>query len=134
MYFMRKLCVMLLLVFCWIGCGSVNAEGITPFYRDIASSKASLTVTNKVATCTSAIKAKDADNIIEVTMILRKESSGSWVDIKKWTGTGKKNVRISRNFSLSSSGKYRVIARGTVKDPQGKVLEKISVNSSIVTV
>jgi hypothetical protein len=110
-----------------------HAEGITPFSRDIKSAKATLTIQGTVAECNSFIYANATNSRIEFTMYLRKESSGRWIDVKKWTISGIRTVNLKRTYTVSSPGKYRVVARGTVKDPAGKVLEKISVNSSIVT-
>lgn len=109
------------------------AENIRPFYQHTAYANTTLTLKGKVATCVGTFKAKDANSIIDLTVFLRKESGGRWINVKSWSTKGVKNAMLTRSVTLSSSGKYRVVARGTVKDPAGKVLEKISVNSSIVT-
>lgn len=129
---MKKFFVALLLMSFMSISGTATAEGITPFYRDIATVKAKLVAKNKTAICIGLLEAKDSNNIIELTVVLRKDNNGSWRDIKKWTITGKKSVSINKSYVVPSSGKYRVIARGSVKTPSGNVLEKISVNSSIV--
>ena len=129
---MKRIGLTLLLTLCLMGYGISHAEGITPFSRDITSARALLTIEKNVATCVGMISAKDPNNFLELTLILRKETNGRWIDVKKWTSNNKGRINLKRTYTISS-GKYRVIARGSVKTPSGNVLEKISVNSSIVT-
>lgn len=123
---MKRFKTMLAIVLCTIACtagvpvharhlphppiAALNNAIITPFYTYIISVYSNLSISSGVAAVSAQITAnRNSTNKVYISMTLqRKNSSGSWSDVKSWSSTFNNYTgSLSKTHSISK-GTYRV--------------------------
>ncbi len=104
-----------------------NSGGIQPYYVNISKVSAGLKITGNTAYCLAEVFAKKVC-FVNVTMRLQKKENGSWQTKSSWIESSTSGSKMmSKSFTLSSKGTYRVYVIATVEG------EQVPCESNIVT-
>jgi hypothetical protein len=105
-----------------------SGRGIQPYYINVSNIAAGLKITGNTAYCLAEVYAKKPC-FINVVMRLQKKESGSWQTKSSWVESAANagGKSLSKSFTLSSKGTYRVYVIATVEG------EQVPCESNIVT-
>lgn len=104
-----------------------NAGGIQPYYLNVSNIAAGLKIEGNTAYCLAEVFAKKV-TFVNVVMRLQRKESGSWNTKASWVASSTSGSKtMSKSFTLSSRGTYRVYVIGTVGG------EEVTCTSNIVT-
>ncbi|MCI9491537.1 MAG: hypothetical protein HFH42_00125 [Lachnospiraceae bacterium] len=104
-----------------------NSGGIQPYYIYISNIAAGLKIEGNTAYCLSEVFAKKVC-FVNLTMRLQRKENGSWQTKSSWVESSTSGSKtMSKSFTLSSRGTYRVYAIATVEG------EQVTCESNIVT-
>ncbi len=104
-----------------------NTGGIQPRYVNTLNIAAGLKISGSTAYCLAEVFAKKVC-FVNVTMRLQKKENGSWQTKSSWIESSTSGSKMmSKSFTLSSKGTYRVYVIATVEG------EQVPCESNIVT-
>lgn len=115
---------LVLLVLCVLPTKAQAAEEIVPFYDNINSVYAYLSIDEStgIASCTGMMSAKNFYPV-SVTMNLQRLSNGFWETLYTWSDSGTWSVTCDGYYAVYSGYSYRVIVQGYVYDSAGNIIE-----------
>ena len=125
-------CVMVLC--CMYVVPPAQAVLITPYFTYISTLQAGIAIIGSTASCWGSVATSSANDVsIKVTLL--RQSGSTWVTVASWYayGYGIDGASVSRTYSLSIPGNYKVHSLGKVLDSNGNVLEAASAYSGINT-
>lgn len=95
---------------------------VTPAYANISFIDSNLYISGSVAKILGEASSYNK-KYVTITSTLQRYSSGNWVNVRTYSSSGYGYVSINKEYSLSSSGSYRV---RTIASCSGETITKYS--------
>lgn len=102
----------------------IRNEESSPWYVNISSASADLSISGSTATCSAILKSKKSNNL-EIEMKLQKYLEGNWSTVATWSTSNNNGTRLNLTKTKGiSRGTYRVRGVFTCGN------ETVTINSS----
>ena len=110
-------------------------EDIELFYSDASRVYTNLSIdASGNAKCSGTVTANEKTKKCSITVTLKKKSGSSWTSVCSWSGSGTGITGASAGGTKKvSSGTYKVVVTGKIKDAKGNVLETVTKESKSKT-
>ncbi len=101
-------------------------------YVALTSANANLEITGKKATCAAVARISSTSYSVQLQMTLQQRSASGWKNLESWstTGTGSRNITLTKTRKNLASGTYRVYVYVAVYDRSGKFIESTTAYSA----
>lgn len=124
------ICIMLLTM------ATVNAETIRPRYVTVGEFSCSLNISSGRARCMADVmitEGEDYTSCLSATL-MRSSDGRNWSTVRIWSsvGSGTLGVSIDATIKVASGYKYKLLAKATIKNNSGAIIETVSKSSGIV--
>lgn len=115
---------------------AVNAETIRPRYVAVNRFLCSLSISSGEANCMADVMTTgDGGYTSCLSATLMRSSDGrNWSTVRTWSavGSGTLGVSIDATIKVASGYKYKLLAKATIKNNSGAIIETVSKSSGIV--
>ena len=112
--------------------GAVDIQQMEPFYTGIASMQPSVVISSSgSANCLDKVLLKSGYTA-NVTWTLQRQVGNTWVSNVNWSGSGKTQINLNKNYFVTHGYTYRLKTVATVYNSNGGVVETATKYSSSV--
>ena len=99
-------------------------DNITPLWTNVSSVFTNIKSKGKIITASVSIQSKNSAMNVSGTLYIQQCNSGRWINKEKWTFSKKGNIDISKKYSASTGGRYRIKIDALVNNERINVLSK----------